>query len=716
MEELYKKFGFFTAVIDKYVDFVVGPGFYITCDDERAKKILEDFMTDVNFDSVLRSWCKESLVKGNGFLEIGGSPKKGIEGLKILNANYMYVVRDKQGRVLSFNQYKGAFDKFTKEKVVNFEPTQMAHFAFNKVGDCAYGLGIGYPSLKLVDNHLSQQKDMHWLMHRKANAPLQAKLGKVEGETKIIPKPEDVKAFGQEMETMDNKSNWATDALVELKVIDFGNIGEKFAKVVENDLDMMIYAFQIPGVLLGMANVAEGLARVQMEAFQRRIQSIQSEMEHIIEEHIFKRILNANGLDVKVDFEWGVPSVMETQSKLTLMSDLVKSFTVSPELKSMLEDQLVDLFDLDKDEWSKLKDAQVERLRLETQPQPIVPGQNAGFPQKVQPKAEQPKQPTPQEMIQPLITFMIESEDKRNKALLELEQKRNELLLEQEEKRNKILSEQRIQDKEIKVNEEQKVEFVSTPIEKPKVNKIRQRLTRTSLLPAFRITRKTESIETTEIKEDRPIVKVRRNKINLNYEYDKPCPHCTEAFEDINDVQEWLGFDYKKYLGEIQKVLSTYEFNQIKAVTEIELQAGYLSNEQVEILRKVLDKGFAEGQGMREMAKMVDKKVMVKDLYRMDNEGNLKLGVSGLPILSKSADKRAIGIVRSEVTRLANAGAVEYYKENNIDKVKWIASYGDRTCPDCEGLNGQIFDINNHPEIPYHSMCRCTLAPMVELK
>jgi len=34
-----------------------------------------------------------------------------------------------------------------------------------------------------------------------------------------------------------------------------------------------------------------------------------------------------------------------------------------------------------------------------------------------------------------------------------------------------------------------------------------------------------------------------------------------------------------------------------------------------------------------------------------------------------------------------------YYKENGIEKVKWIASLGDRTCEQCASLNGRIFSI-----------------------
>ena len=79
--------------IDKYVDYIWGPGFYIKCEDERAKKIIEDFMRDVDFATLGRKWCKEGLNKGNGFLEIGGDMKKGIKGMKLLNlSNHSFYI------------------------------------------------------------------------------------------------------------------------------------------------------------------------------------------------------------------------------------------------------------------------------------------------------------------------------------------------------------------------------------------------------------------------------------------------------------------------------------------------------------------------------------------------------------------------------------------------------------------------------------------------
>lgn len=729
VEGLYKKFGFFTAVVDKYIDFVVGPGFYVTSDDDRVKEIIDEFMKDVNFDTLLRQWAKEALVKGNGFLEIGGSKQEGVKGLTIRDANYMYVNRDKHGKILNYNQYTGGFNNFEKGKVISFKPENIAHVPFNVIGDCAYGLGIGYPAMNFINSYLQQNNNMHFIMDRKANSPLHAKLGKVDGTTKIIPKAADVTAFGKKMEIMHKKIDWATDDLVDFKVVDFGNIGEKFDKVLEHDIDMLIYAFQIPAVLLGMSNINEGIARVQMEAFQRRIQSIQAELEKIIEDTIFKRVLEANGFtDASVEFEWGTPSVIEVEGRMQLISDLIKSPTTSIALKQTLEDEMVLLLKLDEDEWEKIKlemeaKEEEERKRLEAQPQPIVPGQNKRFPQKVAPKAAQPTQPKVQADFKLFTDILDKQKEKIEKLMLQQSEKSLELQIKRDKENAKLLkdviNQMQEADKTIATSQivkkdlenevdklNKKVETLKKKDDKPKKQK------KVSL---FRPLKNEELNVNDSIKEEKKKVKKTIRK-NNNYEYQKECPHCNEGFENINDVSEWLGFDYQKYLAEIIKAINKSDFSFLKGVTEAEIQAGFFVEEDITKLKKILDKGFTEGQGMTEMAKAVNKKIKPKDLYRMTEDGNIKLGVSGLPILSRSAEKRAIGIIRTEVTRLANEGAVATYKANDIKQVSWISSFGDRTCPECEGYNGQIYEINSHPAIPAHPLCRCTLSPVVELK
>ncbi len=578
-EGLYRKFGFVTGVIDKFVDFVVGPGFYVTSDDERAQEICEQFIEDVNFDTILRAWVKEALIKGNGFLEIGGKKDEAPKGLKVLNANYMYVKRDKFGKVEKYNQYTGGFKRMDKTKLIPFETHQIAHIPFNKVGDCAYGIGTVAPALVTINNLLQNEKDLHTLMSRKANAPYVIKMGGVFGGKFYKPKPSDITAMGKKLEWLNNKHEWCIDGLTDIKALNFGDIGEKFDTVLQYDTQMLFYTFQVPAVLMGMAKIPEGLAKVQMDAFERRIQSIQAEIEKVIEQHIFRRVLQANGFDVHVEFEWGRPSSMETYERLAKVSELIKSPTTSGALRELLENQVVQLLDLPEDEYEELKMKQEEeRRREEERPQPLVPGQQQSPPKFVAPTKEE--------------------------------------------------------------------------------------------------------------------------KVG-------------ELFETYNNINEWLGFRYNDYVRQILTFVKGDTFDLVRAQNVIEQAAGKLTAIQVTELKKVLEEGFKKNLSLNEMALNVDKRVKPKDLYRM--KGGAIVTRDGIKVLARSAEFRSIAIVRSEVTRVANEGAIAHFKEGGVRRIRWVASFGPRTCPECDSLNGRIFEINIHPPLPLHTNCRCATVPVTEI-
>ena len=78
-----------------------------------------------------------------------------------------------------------------------------------------------------------------------------------------------------------------------------------------------------------------------------------------------------------------------------------------------------------------------------------------------------------------------------------------------------------------------------------------------------------------------------------------------------------------------------------------------------------------------------------------------------------SAESRPNVIARTETVRIANAGLIDLYKDNKIENVRFLAALSDRTCPICEGQNGQVFNINETiGVIPVHPMCRCSWVPV----
>ena len=67
-----------------------------------------------------------------------------------------------------------------------------------------------------------------------------------------------------------------------MSTLDFGKLEDKFGFITENDMELLFMAAQIPAVLMGKGNVPEGLAKVQMRAWELRIQSLREEIEKVI--------------------------------------------------------------------------------------------------------------------------------------------------------------------------------------------------------------------------------------------------------------------------------------------------------------------------------------------------------------------------------------------------------------------------------------------------
>lgn len=369
-EGLYKNYGIVTGAVDKYVDFIVGPGFYVKSENKQAETIIQQWMQDVQFDSALRAWVKEGLVKISGYLELGGNPNETIKGIKILDAKSMYVVRDKKGKILKYNQFRGDLRRFSRDskKVIPFTPNQIAQIKFNNIGDDAYGQGVVYPISGSINQLIGLETNMSILMKRKANAPIHAKIGDADNPVT----PDAITDFGAKLEWLNNKHEWATDHLVDMKVIDFGKLGDKFDFPLQYTLDQIYAGLQIPKILVG-DDVNLAVAPVQMDAFERRIQSIQSEVEKVIETKIFKRILLANGIQGHVEFEWGQPSNAEKNEKIKQITELLKVPTLSPEMSEQLQLELANLMKVNV---KAVTPANVSKEQVDETAQPRVPGQN----------------------------------------------------------------------------------------------------------------------------------------------------------------------------------------------------------------------------------------------------------------------------------------------------------------------------------------------------
>lgn len=388
LQGVYTSVSFVTGIINKYVDFIISPGFYVKSDDTRAQKIIENFIENVNFDGVLRKWIRDGLICGNGYMELAGDEKDAIKSIKVLNPKSMFAKRDIHGHVLQYTQYFGAGvfvgdGRQQMQTKIKFEPKEIAHFAYDCIGDNVYGLGMIFPALDTINKMLKAQADMHKILGRKANEQLHVAIG--DKATGRVPTPEVISAFGQKMQYMNEKTEWVTDCFVDMKVLSFGNVSDKFMGVLENDFDLIFFSFQVPEVLMGRGSIPEGLATVQMEAFMMRIQSIQAELERIIETQIFKRILKSHGIDSHVEMSWGKQSETEKNSRITLLTGLLQNMTLNPKLRQSMESDLSLMLGYT----DKIETPEQEKKREMEEPNPRIPGQNKVIPHPLNNSAEE---------------------------------------------------------------------------------------------------------------------------------------------------------------------------------------------------------------------------------------------------------------------------------------------------------------------------------------
>ena len=356
LEKLIKRVGILSAITDKHIDYIMSGGINVISEDARAQQIIENFMQDVCLNDEIVRWLREAFNKGVGFMELG--TEAGIDEVGVLESDTMYINRDEHGELISVNQYLKPLKGFNSKDIERFEPNEVAILNINLYGDDPYGQGLIYPLLKHINDWLGSNKEMHVLMKRKSNNPLIFTMGNRDKDQ--FPKKSEMEELGQKLETLDNKHEWVISDFVKASTVDFGNISEKFEFILENDMETLAMAAQIPMVILGKANVPEGLAREQSRSWELRIQSLREQIEKVVENDIFKRVLNSQGIDAHVEIVWGLPGKAEKREAAKVLIEALKNPFLSPVLRERLEGQLAETFDIPSE---KLADEEAERKK-----------------------------------------------------------------------------------------------------------------------------------------------------------------------------------------------------------------------------------------------------------------------------------------------------------------------------------------------------------------
>jgi len=396
MEKVYSRVDFVSGSINQISQSIIGD-FAIKLDNENAQALIDDFVERTNFLTVIEAWIREGLIKGNGFIELDLNNTKEAQ-IRVLNANNIYVRRNKVGKVLGYNQFTGDLNKFNVQKkdeklMIPFKPNQIAHLPVNKIPNDPYGIGKLWTVERVVENIITNRHDLVKLGSRKAGAPYHFKVGKP-GENTQKKVVDDVK---NSLTFLNNRTEWVTDGNVDIKMLAFNDLGKNLIEINEHLFRMYLAGMELSEVDMGSGQLNEGIANVQENKKERMIKSFRTHVQKIIEEKIIRPILNANKLDEVPRFEWNLPTQDEINDKISKIKELLSVQEITAGFKASLEIRLAEIMELEDldgvllkpsdaqkkaDEEEQKEKENAEREMEANIPQPEVPGAKPAANQK----------------------------------------------------------------------------------------------------------------------------------------------------------------------------------------------------------------------------------------------------------------------------------------------------------------------------------------------
>jgi SPP1 gp7 family putative phage head morphogenesis protein len=177
--------------------------------------------------------------------------------------------------------------------------------------------------------------------------------------------------------------------------------------------------------------------------------------------------------------------------------------------------------------------------------------------------------------------------------------------------------------------------------------------------------------------------------------------------EEKNIIQLGLLSAYKDTYLSTNKIISAIDTsftiineNAMKQVVNTAWSTKHFSEsiwDNKQTLNKLLDREITSVIGTGK-----SKDIAVKNVMEITSRG------------FRDADR----IVRTELNHITNEAQKESYKSNGYTHYEYLAELDERTSPECEELDGQIFAFadakvgENFP--PMHPNCRSTIIPIIE--
>ena len=300
------------------------------------KATLEKFSDKVNLKTIFHRICKLACIYGDSFCEVLLSRAGKVEGLKVLNSEWMRRYTDDYGEIIGYGQIindkkmalfgttgdareDANFKKRVKRKDL------IVHFKFNSLESGNYGTSMIRPMLPLIDTKLDMEDDLKLLVRRYIAPIIHAQVG----SDNLSADESDISDVASSLEDIRSDNEIVTSHLVKLSVLDFNKKGVDIKTPFEHIDKQILSAGQVPPSLLGISTgVDRATAEVQLRNFWGHVKAVQRWLKVDFEDQVIVRF-KLGGMNDKLIWKHADPR--EKDVDYTILRDFVNTGMLTPQ-------------------------------------------------------------------------------------------------------------------------------------------------------------------------------------------------------------------------------------------------------------------------------------------------------------------------------------------------------------------------------------------------
>ncbi len=317
-------------------DLIVARGFHLEYPDEESKEIIKRFLKNVklnsphHFDlnSILRSCCIDTDWSGNGYLQLVPNVKKEkivkLHPLHPLYTDYqresnMTIKMDDTGEPVGF-EYTPKGDSV---KAILLKREEVAHLIFEKVGDVLLGTSLilsvfrSIERLTNIDWAIAQALYKHGLPTRSISV----------GDANHEPTEDDIKKVAEDVKGIDSAAEFTHPYWQQVSTVD-PKWPSRVEEIPKYFVQQVVTASGIPHhILLGEERLGtKATAQSLQRALSLMLDPLQLRLKSLVEDQIFRRVLDFEDCDSEVSFVWHEPVPEPSLPLADKVVDLANTF------------------------------------------------------------------------------------------------------------------------------------------------------------------------------------------------------------------------------------------------------------------------------------------------------------------------------------------------------------------------------------------------------